>query len=111
MYVHPHLIFCFHLGNTYFIENISERDAKLFFTQARKIAPTDEELEVSNIAALHRLSSGAAAAAVSVDGGTGGRQSSGARSSTAAPATQVDGAGGRAMSKVPGTKRAASTKA
>ncbi|KAF7986575.1 hypothetical protein HWV62_26330 [Athelia sp. TMB] len=31
-------------GNTYFIENIGERDAKLFFTQARKVAPeTDDE--------------------------------------------------------------------
>jgi len=32
-------------GNTYYIENIGERDAKLFFTQARKVAPeeTDDE--------------------------------------------------------------------
>jgi centromere protein C len=49
------------------------------------------------------------AAAVGVDGGAS-RQSFGPRSSSAAPTTQVDGAGGRAMSKVPATKRAASTK-
>ncbi|KIM48672.1 hypothetical protein M413DRAFT_437856 [Hebeloma cylindrosporum] len=30
-------------GNTYLIENISNRDAKLFFTQARKVVMTDEE--------------------------------------------------------------------
>ncbi|KAH7889476.1 Mif2/CENP-C like-domain-containing protein [Phlebopus sp. FC_14] len=29
-------------GNTYYIENIAERDAKLFFTQARKVTPEDE---------------------------------------------------------------------
>lgn len=32
-------------GNTYFIENIAERDAKLFFTQARKVPLTDDEEE------------------------------------------------------------------
>jgi centromere protein C len=94
------------LGNTYFIENISERDAKLFFTQARKIAPSDEEADAVNIATLHRLSAGAAAG-VGVDGPTSGRQSSAPRSSTAAPTTQVD-SGGRAMSKAPAGKRAAS---
>ncbi|KXN91457.1 Centromere protein 3 [Leucoagaricus sp. SymC.cos] len=30
-------------GNTYFIENISKRDAKLFFTQARKVPKEDME--------------------------------------------------------------------
>ncbi|KAF9473012.1 hypothetical protein BDN70DRAFT_867845 [Pholiota conissans] len=30
-------------GNTYLIENISNRDAKLFFTQARKVEMNDEE--------------------------------------------------------------------
>jgi len=30
-------------GNTYYIENIADRDAKLFFTQARKIAAGEEE--------------------------------------------------------------------
>jgi centromere protein C len=34
------------IGNTYFIENICERDAKLFFTQARKVAMSKEELAV-----------------------------------------------------------------
>ncbi|CAA7271041.1 unnamed protein product [Cyclocybe aegerita] len=31
-------------GNTYFIENICQRDAKLFFTQARKVEMNAEEL-------------------------------------------------------------------
>ncbi|KAJ7087547.1 Mif2/CENP-C like-domain-containing protein [Mycena belliarum] len=30
-------------GNTYFIENIADRDAKLFFTQARKLREDEEE--------------------------------------------------------------------
>ncbi|KAJ7745502.1 Mif2/CENP-C like-domain-containing protein [Mycena olivaceomarginata] len=30
-------------GNTYFIENIAERDAKLFFTQARKVKEGEKE--------------------------------------------------------------------
>ena len=30
-------------GNTYFIENICNRDARLFFTQARKLDMTGEE--------------------------------------------------------------------
>ncbi|KAM6500138.1 Mif2/CENP-C like domain containing protein [Amanita muscaria] len=33
-------------GNTYYIENIAEREAKLVFTQARKIAPTEEEVQL-----------------------------------------------------------------
>ncbi|KIL00092.1 hypothetical protein PAXRUDRAFT_822039 [Paxillus rubicundulus Ve08.2h10] len=32
-------------GNTYYIENIAERDAKLFFTQARMVAPEDASLQ------------------------------------------------------------------
>ncbi|PFH48491.1 hypothetical protein AMATHDRAFT_65332 [Amanita thiersii Skay4041] len=35
-------------GNTYFIENIAERDALLVFTQARKIAPNEIERDTSN---------------------------------------------------------------
>ncbi|KAF8625576.1 hypothetical protein AX15_005298 [Amanita polypyramis BW_CC] len=31
-------------GNTYYIENIADREAKLVFTQARKLAPTEEEI-------------------------------------------------------------------
>jgi centromere protein C len=30
-------------GNSYFIENIADRDAKLFFTQARKMREDEEE--------------------------------------------------------------------
>jgi centromere protein C len=30
-------------GNTYFIENIADRDSKLFFTQARKMREDEEE--------------------------------------------------------------------
>jgi centromere protein C len=30
-------------GNTYYIENISDRDAKLFFAQARRVLADDEE--------------------------------------------------------------------
>ncbi|KAF8237718.1 hypothetical protein L208DRAFT_1375521 [Tricholoma matsutake] len=106
-------IFLVPRGNTYFIENISQRDAKLFFTQARKIAPSVEELEAADAAVVHRLSSGATVArttstAVGVDGGT--RQSSGPRPSTVAPTTQVDGVVGRVMSKVPAGKRAMSTR-
>lgn len=98
-------------GNTYFIENISQRNAKLFFTQARKIAPSEDEVEGLGAGAPHRLSSGAAVnAAVDVDTTTNARRSAGPRSSTAAPTTQMDGFGGRAMSKVPTTKRALSTK-
>ncbi|KAF8205489.1 Mif2/CENP-C like-domain-containing protein [Mycena galopus ATCC 62051] len=32
-------------GNTYFIENIAERDAKLFFTQARKMREGEDDVE------------------------------------------------------------------
>lgn len=32
-------------GNTYYIENIADREAKLVFTQARKLAPTEEEIQ------------------------------------------------------------------
>ncbi|KAJ6574671.1 hypothetical protein B0H19DRAFT_1125198 [Mycena capillaripes] len=30
-------------GNSYFIENIADRDAKLFFTQARKMREDEDE--------------------------------------------------------------------
>jgi len=33
------------LGNTYYIENIADREAKLVFTQARKLAPNEEEIQ------------------------------------------------------------------
>jgi centromere protein C len=94
------------------IENISERDAKLFFTQARKIAPTAEELNAFGAVATPRRHSSGAATAAGVDSGAdaGTRQSSGPRSSTVAPTTQLDGTGGRGMSKMPTAKRAVSTK-
>ncbi|KAJ2923225.1 hypothetical protein H1R20_g13869, partial [Candolleomyces eurysporus] len=34
-------------GNTYFIENISQRDAKLFFTQARKTLNDEDERQIA----------------------------------------------------------------
>jgi len=36
-------------GNTYLIENISNRDAKLFFTQARKVVMNEEEREARDL--------------------------------------------------------------
>jgi hypothetical protein len=36
---------CYVKGNTYCIENIAEREAKLVFTQACKTAPTEEEVQ------------------------------------------------------------------
>lgn len=33
------------LGNTYYIENIADREAKLVFTQARKLAPNEDEIQ------------------------------------------------------------------
>jgi centromere protein C len=96
------LAFC-PLGNTYFIENIADRDAKIFFTQARKMAPSEEELGgmasagVANRDQSRRLSADA-------------RKAVQPRSSSAGAATQVDGAAARPMSKVPTSKRATSTK-
>ncbi|KAJ7841776.1 Mif2/CENP-C like-domain-containing protein [Mycena leptocephala] len=63
-------------GNTYFIENIAERDAKLFFTQARKMREgerdEEEEARVSSSGAPQRVSSSqppqARAVSVAVDG-------------------------------------------
>ena len=39
----------FSLGNNYLIENISNRDAKLFFTQARKVVMNAEEKEARDL--------------------------------------------------------------
>ncbi|KAF9462682.1 Mif2/CENP-C like-domain-containing protein [Collybia nuda] len=90
-------------GNTYFIENIADRDAKIFFTQARKMAPTEEELEGMMIPGnIHRDPSRRPSADA--------RKSIQGRSSSAAATTQVDGATTRPMSKPPANKRAASTK-
>ncbi|KAJ7225980.1 Mif2/CENP-C like-domain-containing protein [Mycena pura] len=38
-------------GNSYLIENIAERDSKLFFTQARKVPEGEEETEASTVRA------------------------------------------------------------
>ncbi|KAF8630435.1 hypothetical protein AX17_005412 [Amanita inopinata Kibby_2008] len=37
-------------GNTYYIENIADREAKLVFTQARKMPPSEEELQAQQLA-------------------------------------------------------------
>ncbi|KAG6853030.1 hypothetical protein C0991_007401 [Blastosporella zonata] len=76
-------------GNSYFIENLCERDVKLFFTQARKVV---EDVPTS-IAPPRRSSVGAG-------------PSAGARSSSAG-AAPVDT---RLMSGAPPPKRAASTR-
>ena len=34
-------------GNMYYIKNISDRDAKLFFAQARKMTVADSEASIS----------------------------------------------------------------
>jgi centromere protein C len=84
-----------HPGNTYFIENIGDRDAKLFFTQARKVA-LEEEVEENVISAPMR-SNESMPRRVSV--GSGGRSSS-----AAAPS------GGGGSGGVGKFKRAMSTK-
>jgi hypothetical protein len=43
------LIDTFSPGNTYLIENISNRDAKLFFTQARKVPMNASEKEARDM--------------------------------------------------------------
>jgi centromere protein C len=45
-----------HPGNTYFIENIGDRNAKLFFTQARKVAEEEENEAGNDISAPRRSS-------------------------------------------------------
>jgi centromere protein C len=59
----------------YFIENIGDRDAKLFFTQARKIALEQEEVEENIISAPGRSNESMPRRA---SGGSGGRSSSAA---------------------------------
>ncbi|KAF8077557.1 Mif2/CENP-C like-domain-containing protein [Lyophyllum atratum] len=82
-------------GNAYFIENICDRDAKLFFTQARKVVELpDEEANGSHIAPPRRSS-------------TGVGKSGPNRSSSAGAMVKADG---RAISKAPAPKRAASTR-
>lgn len=83
-------------GNTYYIENIAKRDAKIFFTQARKVAPTEAELQAG--------AGGYGARAPSGQPSVNGRLTAQARSSSAGDVA------GRALSKFPQGKRAVSTK-
>ncbi|KAF5323945.1 hypothetical protein D9611_008285 [Ephemerocybe angulata] len=64
-------------GNTYFIENISQRDARLFFTQARKTMNDEDErmIALANRPKKLRRSSSAGAMRPGTGGGTGGRSS------------------------------------
>jgi len=72
------------------IENICERDAKLFFTQARKVAAEEVDAPVRPTSVRLQSQSGARSSSVgAVEGGKGGRE----------------------MSKAPAPKRAASTRA
>ncbi|KAJ7137942.1 Mif2/CENP-C like-domain-containing protein [Mycena epipterygia] len=52
-------------GNTYFIENIADRDAKLFFTQARKLREDEEDDDV-RLASSSGLAAAPGGRAVSV---------------------------------------------
>jgi centromere protein C len=84
-------------GNNYFIENIADREAKLFFTQARKIAASEDE----------QLVQGHPGA------GSGSRRSSGPRTPGPAPHGRSSSVGASSPTvRVNGTtaKRAASTK-
>ncbi|RDB22191.1 Centromere protein 3 [Hypsizygus marmoreus] len=90
-------------GNTYFIENISDRDAKLFFTQARKVPQEEAEAAVAAVASSNRARS----SRPSVDGRKSAPPQ--ARSSSAA-AMPADG-GSKSLSKAAPAKRAASTRA
>ena len=94
-------------GNTYFIENIADRDAKLFFTQARKVAAGEDE-HASHIHAPPRGpgSRRSSEALPRTPGGPSkGRSSSvGAASAPSPSAARVNGR------VAAGNKRAASTK-
>jgi centromere protein C len=57
-------------GNLYMIENISDRDAKLFFAQARKIPVSEEEAPPVVISRRSRTS-GASDASGASSGGEG----------------------------------------
>ncbi|RXW13293.1 hypothetical protein EST38_g12561 [Candolleomyces aberdarensis] len=64
-------------GNLYSIENVSQRDAKLFFTQARKMMNRDDEelIALANWKSRERGSSGAGVGVLASDGGHGGAKS------------------------------------
>ncbi|KAJ7766613.1 Mif2/CENP-C like-domain-containing protein [Mycena metata] len=61
-------------GNTYFIENIADRDAKLFFTQARKMREGEEDEPVQSDGPLPAPQR---AVSVAGGGGAGGQGASG----------------------------------
>lgn len=65
-------------GNTYFIENISQRDAKLFFTQARKTLNDEDErmVALANRQKKKPQRSSSAGVGVLTSGGGRGRASS-----------------------------------
>ncbi|KAF6763600.1 Mif2/CENP-C like-domain-containing protein [Ephemerocybe angulata] len=85
------------VGNTYFIENISQRDARLFFTQARKTMNDEDERMIALANRPKKLRRSSSAGAMRPGGGTGGR------SSVPPPNSNSDG--------TPLTSRAASTRA
>ena len=58
-------------GNTYFIENISNRDAKLFFTQARKTLPDETERAIALANRQKRKSQRSSSAGVMREGREG----------------------------------------
>ncbi|KAF5323949.1 hypothetical protein D9611_008281 [Ephemerocybe angulata] len=62
-------------GNTYFIENISQRDARLFFTQARKTMNDEDERMIALANRPKKLRRSSSAGAMRPGTGTGGRSS------------------------------------
>ncbi|KAJ7453078.1 Mif2/CENP-C like-domain-containing protein [Mycena latifolia] len=60
-------------GNTYFIENIADRDAKLFFTQARKMREGEDDEEAPR-ASSSGIPQRAVSVAVGGSGGVNGKQ-------------------------------------
>jgi centromere protein C len=98
-------------GNTYFIENIGDRPAKLFFTQARKVAlEEEEEGGAGNGISAPRRSSESMPRRVSVGApasgtGTGQRSSSAGAPSGGAAGGDGNGAvGGRKVKRAMSTR-------
>ncbi|KAF5313505.1 hypothetical protein D9611_008548 [Ephemerocybe angulata] len=58
-------------GNTYFIENISQRDARLFFTQARKTMNDEDERMIALANRPKKLRRSSSAGAMRTGNGTG----------------------------------------
>lgn len=77
----------YHTGNTYFIENIGDRDAKLFFTQARKVALDEEEGDEGTVVpapgrsseSVPRRLSVQRSSSVAVPSGSGGAKEAGGK--------------------------------